>query len=94
MRKEVGRLPVRDAGKDDAIDVGENLRRRPRPAQGSWRQLGADFSRLHARQNGKSFDPGMVIGNPVHNRVALAAELLGRHVKDLGSDMELVIGDL
>ena len=78
---EVGRLPVRDAGKDDALDVAENLIEGFALLRCFWWQLRANFSRLHARQNRKAFDAGMVVGDPVHDGVALPAEIFGRHVE-------------
>ena len=78
---EVRRLPVRDARKDDALDVAENLVEGFALLRRAWWQLRANFSRLHARQNREAFNSGMVVGDPVHDGVALAAELLGRHVE-------------
>jgi hypothetical protein len=74
---EVGRLPVRDAGKDDALDVAENLVEGFALFRRVGRQLRANFSRLHSRQNREALDAGLVVGDPVHDGVALAAELLG-----------------
>jgi hypothetical protein len=70
-----------DAGKDDALDVGENLVEGFALLRCVGRQLRANFSRLHTRQNRKAFHAGLVVGDPVHDSVALAAELLGRHVE-------------
>ncbi len=78
---EVGRLPVRDARKDDTLDVAENLVEGFALLRRVWWQLRANFSWLHARQHREAFDAGMIVGDPVHDGVALAAELLGRHVE-------------
>ena len=78
---EVGRLPVGDAGKDEALDVAENLVERLALLRRMLREPRADLAGLNAREHREAFDAGIVIGNPVHDRVALAAEFVGGHVE-------------
>ena len=75
---------MRNARKNDALDVAKNLVEGFAMLRRVRRQLRANFSRLHARQNREAFNARMIVGNPVHDSVALAAELLGRHVKRFG----------
>jgi hypothetical protein len=36
---------------------------------------------LHARKDGKGFDSGVIVGDPVNHGMAVAAEIVGRHVE-------------
>ncbi len=80
ITKEIRRLPVRDSGQNDTVNIGEDLRERFALLRRVRRQLSADFSRLHARQHRKAFHAGVVIGNPIDDGMAVAAEFFGRHV--------------
>src|SRR5271163_4019640 len=81
VRIEIGRLPVRDTGKNDALHVAKNLVEGFALRRSLGWQLGANFPWLRARQHREFFNARMIIGDPVHDSVALAAELLWRHVK-------------
>jgi hypothetical protein len=41
----------------------------------------ANLSGLYLRENGKRFNPRLIVGNPVDDGVAVAAEFVRRHVK-------------
>jgi hypothetical protein len=72
-----------NAGQNDALDIGEDPVERFALLRRVLRQLRTNLSRLHARENREAFDPGIVVRDPVHDRVALAAEFVGRHVERL-----------
>ena len=88
-RRRVGRevgeearvLPVRQAGHDDLVEVGEQgverLARPRAPTAGSARRTSPGAT---CESTGRSSRRGPVVGDPVDGGVALAAELLGRHV--------------
>jgi hypothetical protein len=70
---------VRQPGNDDAVEVvedgGEGLGMVGRPGG----ELRLDRAGLDRRHHGVLLDLLAVVGNPVHYRVAEAAELVGRH---------------
>ena len=45
------------------------------------RKRSTNLSRLYTREHGKRFDPRLIVGDPVDDLVAVAAELLGSHVR-------------
>ena len=81
--REVGEelrvLPMRQTGDDDRPQVVEHRRERLRRGWWVLRQSGADLARLHRRRNRSLLDVLEVLGDEVDQRVAVRAELLGRH---------------
>jgi hypothetical protein len=74
-------LPVRDAGQDDAVEVGEDGGEGFAALGRRRRQRGAHLAGGDLRPHREGADPGPVVGDPVDDLVAVLPELLGRHVR-------------
>jgi hypothetical protein len=72
-------LPVREAGQDDPVEVGEDRLEALGRLGRRGAQPGAYGARLDAGHDGVLGGPGAVVGDPVDDLVAEAAELLGVH---------------
>src|SRR5579864_9761674 len=79
--EKVGRLPVRDAGEDEVLDVAEDRVEGLALLRPSRRQLGAELAGLRLGEDGEGFDFAVVVGDPVDDGVAVTAELAGGHVE-------------
>ena len=76
-------VPVRDAGQQHAIEVGEHVRERLGLLGRRRRQPRADLARLDRRHHGPLADALEVVGRPVDGGVAVGAELLRiRHARE------------
>src|SRR5579864_3434893 len=70
-----------DARQDQLVDIFE---KRVEGLAVGWRvhrQRRANLTGLHLRQHRKGFNPRLVVGDPVDHGMAVAAELVGGHVK-------------
>ena len=77
--EEAGVLPVGQAGDDDPIEVGEHGVEGLGLGRGVGGELVAHPAGLGRGGDGEPLDPLEVVGDPVDERVALLAEVLGGH---------------
>ncbi len=77
---ELGRLPVGDARQDDAVHIGEKTVKVLALRGRSCRQFQANLAGLRLGQNRQSFDALVIVCNPVHYLLTVAAELSGGHM--------------
>ena len=77
--EEAGVLPVGQAGDDDPIEVGEHRVEGLGLGRGVGGELVAHPAGLRRGGDGEPLDPLEVVGDPVDERVALLAEVLGGH---------------
>jgi hypothetical protein len=80
VSKETRMVPVRQAGDDDALEVREDVVERFAMLRRARGQRASHVARRHARQDRIAFGLGEVIGEPVDDAVAFAAEGLRIHV--------------
>src|SRR3954464_1092524 len=78
VREEARMVPVRDARQDDAFEVREDRVEADAVFGRMRRQIVSDLSRAHAREYGKALGVLEVVGDPVRERVGLAAEIVHR----------------
>ena len=78
--EEVGRLPVRDAGQDDLVEVADDVLERLAGLRSALRQGRRYLAGLHLGQDRQRLHPLLVVGDPIDQLMATAAELLGGHV--------------
>ena len=94
--REVGEeprvLPVREAGHDDAVEVGQHGVERLGGLRCRRRQQASYVTGRDLRADGQVVEGGPVVGDPVDGGVPLAAELLGRHVGWLVGHGQNVLG--
>ena len=85
VRREVGEeagvLPVGQARHDELIEVGEQRVERLARLRGLGRQGAAYVAGRHPGEDRQVVQAGPVVGDPVDGCMALAAELLGTHVR-------------
>jgi hypothetical protein len=74
-------LEVRDAGRDQPIDVGKDRIERFRLLGRRLRQLGTDGTRFHRRHHRSLGDIGTVIGDPVDQPMTFFPKLFGIHLQ-------------
>src|SRR3954453_2005688 len=72
---------MRDAGQDDAVEVGHERLERLRRLRRGVRQLAADLAGRYPRGDRQLADPLHVARHPLDQLVAMAAEVLGGHVE-------------
>ena len=66
---------------DEFFDVAENSFKGLALLRSLRRKRSSNFSRLRLRKNGERLDSFVVVGNPVHDLVAVFPELIGVHVE-------------
>ncbi len=81
VAEEAGVLPVRRPREHDPVEVGEDRRDRRAALGGGRREGRADLAGGDLRAHREGLDPGPVVGDPVHDLVAVLPELLGSHVR-------------
>ena len=74
---------MRDAGKDQLLNVGQYGREGLAFYRGIGRQRSPNLSGFSPRKDGERLDARLVVGDPVHDSVPVATEFVGRHVKRL-----------
>ena len=81
--EEVRRLPVCDSRQDQRLHIFQQRLERFALRWRLSRQRRSNLSRLRLREHRERLDAGVVVGDPIHHGVAVAAELVGRHVERL-----------
>ena len=74
--EEAGMVPVREAGDDEPLHVGQDARQRLGPAGGAAGMRGPHVARPDPGQHGVAARPPRVAGDPVHQAAAFRAERL------------------
>ena len=87
--EEVGRLPVRDAGHDDVVDVAQHVCEGLAALGRGVRQAGADRSGGSAREDRIVLDFLHVAGDALDQLGAAAPELVRRHVSGVFHEGQL-----
>ena len=80
VREEARMLPVRDAGQDQAAQVGQHLLVRLALLGRMRGQRRPHLTGPHLRPHRMRFDRAQVVGDPVDHLLAIVTELLWRHV--------------
>ena len=80
--EEAGMVPVRDAGQEDALEVGEDGVERLAGLRGGRRELRADLPRPGAGQHGVAVVLTEVGRDPVDEVAPVTPELVRRHVAE------------
>ena len=83
---------MRDSRHDDFVDIAEDRRERLALLRRPVGQAAANFSRLDLREHGQLLDLLHVVGDPVDDFAAVAAEFVRGH--DGGVLTFLVLGGL
>ncbi len=79
VTEETGMLPVREAGHDDPVEIGQDCIEGFGRLRRVGRQRCLDLAGRGPRHHGAFGDGGAVVGNAVDDLVAEAAKLFGRH---------------
>ena len=85
-------VPVRRAGQDDAVEVGDDVVERLRRGRRRLGQLGANGARRGRREHIVLLDVAQVGGNPVGQVVRVSGELLWREVGGVGHISTFAMG--
>ena len=72
-------VPVRDAGHDQALEIGEDGFHRFAALRPGGGQGIGQFPRLEWRKHGITLGASKVIGDPIDRAVAMAAKFFGSH---------------
>ena len=81
ISEEIRRLPVGDAGQNQLLDVLQHRVKRLALCRAVRRQRGANSPGFTCDSTGNDSIRGLIVGDPVHHGVAVAAEFVGRHVE-------------
>jgi len=81
VRKEIRRLPVCDSRQNERRNVFQQSVKWFTVHRRIYRQLCANLTRLRLRKYGERLDARLVVGDPIHHGMAMAAEFVGGHVE-------------
>ncbi len=90
VAEEARVLPVREAGEDEGVEVGEDVGEGLGLVGRRGGELGGDGAGLDLGHDGTVGEGGAVVGEPVDELMAVGAELFGGHFS-LGPERSLVV---